>query len=136
MPCMPTPTRWTADLETGIPSIDREHRELVEVVDHLRAAAAAGDEQAQVSHALDAFRAHTMQHFPGEEREMAAHRYPGLDKHAASHRSLSELVVALVVKQNSGQTVLYSEVDELAKALYRHILLDDKPFADFVRKKG
>lgn len=136
MPAMPLPTRWNADLETGIPSIDREHRELVEVVDHLTAAAAAGDEQAQVSHALDTFRAHTMQHFPSEEREMDAKAYPGLAKHADAHRRLTDLVVDLVVKQNNGQTVLYAEVEQLANALYRHILLDDKPFVAFLKKNG
>lgn len=128
-------SRWNADLETGNATIDREHRELVEAVDQLKEAAAAGDQQARVSNALDTFRAHTMQHFPGEEREMDAVRYPGLAKHADAHRRLTDLVVELVVKQNNGETVLYSEVDQLANALYRHIILDDKPFADFLKKR-
>ncbi len=129
------PSRWNADLETGNATIDREHRELVEVVDQLKAAAAAGDEQAQVSHALDLFRSHTMQHFPGEEREMDAARYPGLARHAEAHRRLTDLVVELVQKQNNGETVLYSEVDQLATTLYRHILIDDKPFAEFLKRR-
>lgn len=128
------PSRWNADLETGNPTIDQEHRELVAVVDQLKAAAVAGDQRAVVSNALDLFRAHTMQHFPGEEREMDAVRYPGLAKHAEAHRRLTDLVVELVQKQNNGETVLYAEVDQLATTLYRHILLDDKPFADFLKK--
>ena len=131
---MPSPTCWNADLETGDPTIDREHRELVEVVDQLTAAAAAGDEPARVSHALDIFRAHTMQHFPGEERTMRARNYPDLARHALAHRHLTELVATLVVKQHHGETILYSEVSQLANVLYRHILLEDKPLAAFLRK--
>lgn len=129
------PSRWNADLETGNATIDREHRELVELVDRLKSAAAAGDQQAQVSHALDLFRAHTMEHFPGEEREMDRVRFPGQSKHAEAHRRLTDMVVELVQKQNNGETVLHSEVEQLANALYRHILLDDKPFADFLKKR-
>lgn len=136
MTAMPSPSRWNAELETGNPTIDREHRELIEAIDLLKAAAAAGDEQARVSHALDSFRTHTQQHFPDEERAMDAAGYPGLAKHAETHRQLTDLVVALAVQQNHGQTVLYAEVEQLANALYRHILLDDKPFADFLKRKA
>ena len=127
-------SRWTSDLATGNPSIDREHQELVEIVDQLKAAAAGGDQKARLSHALDTFRDHVLSHFPSEEREMEAKGYPGLPKHRQAHAVLTTLVVELVEKDNSGTTVLYSEVDQLAQALYRHILLDDKPFAVFLAK--
>jgi len=130
-----TPTRWTADLETGDPAIDREHRELIELLDRLQEAAAAGDQQAQVSHALDQFRAHTIEHFPHEERAMDAARFPGLARHAAVHARITDLMVELVQKQNNGETVLYSEIEQLGATLYRHILLDDKPFASFLKKR-
>jgi len=125
-------TRWTSDLATGNPAIDRDHRELVDIVDQLKAAAAGGDQKAQLSHALDVFRDHVLRHFPAEEAEMEAKGYPGLAKHRQAHAVLSTLVVELVAKDSSGITVLYSEVDQLAQALYRHILLDDKPFAAFL----
>ncbi len=125
-------TRWTSDLATGNPAIDRDHQELVEIVDQLKAAAAGGDQKARLSHALDVFRDHVLRHFPTEESEMEAKGYPGLPKHRQAHAVLTSLVVDLVGKDNSGATVLYSEVDQLAQALYRHILLDDKPFAVFL----
>ncbi len=127
-------TRWTSDLATGNLDIDREHQELVEIVDQLKAAAAGGDQKARLSHALDCFRDHVLRHFPNEEREMEAKGYPGLPKHRQAHAILSTLVIELVAKDTGGETVLYSEVDQLAQALYRHILLDDKPFAAFLTK--
>ena len=129
-------TRWTSDLATGNPAIDKEHQDLVSIIDQLKAAAAGGDQKARLSNALDSFRDHVLSHFPNEEKEMEAKGYPGLPKHRQAHGVLTSLVVDLVTKDNSGETVLYSEVDQLAKALYRHILLDDKPFADFVKKKA
>ena len=127
-------TRWTSDLATGNPAIDRDHQELVEIVDQLKAAAAGGDQKARLSHALDVFRGHVLSHFPSEEREMEAKGYPGLTKHRQAHAVLTNLAIDLVGKDNGGETVLYIEVDQLAQALYRHILLDDKPFAAFLTK--
>jgi len=129
-------TRWTSDLATGNPAIDRAHLELVEIVDQLKAAAAGGDQKARLSHALDVFRDHVLRHFPSEEGEMEAKGFPGLPKHRQAHAVLTSVVVDLVAKDNSGTTVMYSEVDQLAQALYRHILLDDKPFAAFLATAG
>jgi hemerythrin len=125
-------TRWTSDLATGNTAIDRDHHELIDLVDQLKAAAAGGDQKARLSHALDAFRDHVLRHFPSEEAEMEAKGYPALAKHRQAHAILTTLVVELVAKDNEGTTVLYSEIDQLAQALYRHILLDDKPFAVFL----
>lgn len=127
-------SRWTSDLATGNPDIDREHQELIVIIDQLKAAASGGDQKARLSHALDQFRSHVIDHFPAEEREMEAKGYPGLAKHHAAHAFLTDQVVELVRKDNDGQTVLFAEVDQLAQALYRHILLDDKPFAGWLAK--
>lgn len=129
-----TPTRWTSDLATGNPDIDREHQELIEIIDQLKAAASGGDQKARLSNALDQFRGHVLNHFPAEEAEMQTSGYPDLAKHSQIHAQLTDQVVELVQKDSTGDTVLYSEVDHLAQALYRHILLDDKPFAAFLAK--
>ena len=131
LPDMTSP-RWTSDLATGNPDIDREHQELIGIIDQLKAAASSGDQKARLSHALDQFRGHVMDHFPAEEAEMDAKGYPNLAKHRLAHGQLTDQVVELVQKDNNGDTVLFSEVDHLAQALYRHILLDDKPFAAFL----
>lgn len=129
-----TSPRWTSDLATGNPAIDRDHQELVEIIDQLKAAASGGDQKARLSNSLDRFRSHVLEHFPSEEREMEAKGYPGLAKHRVAHAALADQVLELVQKDNTGETVLFSEVEHLAQALYRHILLDDKPFALYLAK--
>ncbi|MBN8526193.1 MAG: hemerythrin family protein [Planctomycetes bacterium] len=129
-----TSPRWTSDLATGNPDIDRDHQELVEIIDQLKAAASGGDQKARLSNSLDRFRSHVLDHFPSEEREMEAKAYPGLAKHRVAHAALADQVLELVQKDNAGETVLFSEVEHLAQALYRHILLDDKPFALYLVK--
>ncbi|MEK7412722.1 MAG: bacteriohemerythrin [Planctomycetota bacterium] len=128
------PSRWTNELSTGNPAIDRDHQELIGIIDLLKEAASAGDQKAQLAHALDQFRSHVLDHFPAEEREMEAKGFPGLAKHRNAHAFLTEQVLALVQKDNNGETVLYTEVDQLAQSLYRHIIIDDKPFALFLAK--
>ena len=108
-------------LATGNPAIDREHQELVEIVDQLKAAAAGGDQKARLSHALDVFRGHVLSHFPSEEREMEAKGYPGLTKHRQAHAVLTNLVIELVGKDNTGDNLLdrakYTCPPEVMKAL-------------------
>ncbi|MCS6970083.1 MAG: bacteriohemerythrin [Planctomycetota bacterium] len=120
---------WTADLATGHPELDRDHRELMELIEQLREAAAAGDAKARLSHALDRFREHVQRHFPEEERDMEAAAYPALARHREAHRALTAMVSELAVKDAGGDTVLYSEVEQLAQALQRHIVLDDRAYA-------
>lgn len=127
-------SRWNSDLATGNPAIDKDHQELVEILEHLRGAAAAGDQKARLSHALDLFRSHVLAHFPAEEREMEAAGYPALAKHRVAHAHLTNLVIDLVGKDGAGEAVLYADVEQLGSALYRHILLEDKPFADHLRR--
>lgn len=130
MPALPQ------DLATGHPGIDRDHEELIAIIEDLREAAAAGDAKARLSHALDRFRDHVCRHFPEEERAMEAQGYPGLPQHREAHRALRQLVCELSAADSAGGTVLYSEVEQLAQALRRHIVLDDRAYAGFLAAHG
>ena len=79
---------WNANLETGIPAIDIQHKRLVELINMLakHLAYQSGDLSLdQVFHELDTYITH---HFATEERLM--HRYladdPLLEEHERTHR--------------------------------------------------
>ncbi len=78
------PDLWRPDLATGIPEVDAQHRELLEQIAALYAAARHGETR-HASESLSYLERYAAEHFDAEERAMAALAYPGLAEHAALH---------------------------------------------------
>ena len=76
------PISWTADLDTGIPLIDQQHRRIVDFINHLEVAKNAGDKEAVKQIVYDCAD-YTLSYFAFEEslQEEAGYpvsEYPGL----------------------------------------------------------
>jgi len=82
------PIEWREQFSTGIASVDHEHRELVALVNHVRAQLVAGSPadivQARLGELHDAIAAH----FALEERIMRERRYGGYAPHKEDHERL------------------------------------------------
>jgi len=78
---------WTAALELNTPALDDTHREFVALLNALDEAA-DGDLLAR----MDAFIAHTEQHFAMEERWMEATGFPVYGCHKGEHDNILEVV--------------------------------------------
>lgn len=83
-----TPPQWTRRLLVGIPEIDRQHRELVELINRISDRIAAGDEQEVVTALIEQLERDTEVHFAAEERLMDAHAYHDSAAHKAEHREM------------------------------------------------
>ena len=80
---------WKDEYALGIPSVDHEHRELIEEINRLHDAVAGGDAtEARVLAALGDIYAGIAAHFALEERIMRGRAYPSLDEHKADHEKL------------------------------------------------
>ena len=89
--------QWNTSKELGHPVVDREHRELMELVNRLIDALfdpSAEDEEEphwrkqQIADAVDALGKATAAHFDSEESIMAESGFPRLAEHRAQHESL------------------------------------------------
>ena len=82
------PIVWRDDFSTGIASVDHEHRELVELVNHIHARFCEGGPpdvvQARLGELHDAIAAH----FALEERIMRERHYAGYAVHKEDHERL------------------------------------------------
>lgn len=78
---------WSAALELNAPVMDDTHREFVALLNALDEAA-EGDMLAR----MDAFIAHTEQHFAQEEQWMTATAFPPLGCHKGEHDNILEVV--------------------------------------------
>lgn len=75
---------WRPDLFTGIPSIDRQHRELLGRIGALEAAARSGD-VARAEELLAYLERYAAEHFATEEQVMWEFGYPDRDAHWSLH---------------------------------------------------
>jgi hemerythrin-like metal-binding protein len=79
---------WRKEFETGVPSVDHEHRELVDLINRLHEQMASGADKARVSEFLGEVFARIAAHFALEESIMRKHAYDEYAAHKAEHERL------------------------------------------------
>jgi len=86
------PLEWKDSYSVGVPAVDHEHQELIDLVNQLHETLGRGAEVAAVERVFgDLFRAISA-HFALEERFMREHGYDQTTQHKADHeRLLDEL---------------------------------------------
>ena len=134
---VPTGPLWTPDLQLGIPLIDGQHRRLVEQLAAVRDAVAAGRGAREVLQAIAFLEEYTTEHFHTEERYMAGHRYPGLERHRAIHAAFRSNVhrAVLAVEKWRGTGPAAELVERMLVHWYlRHIRGTDQKYAAHVKR--
>jgi hemerythrin len=77
--------KWRKSLETGNVAIDRQHRELLETINHLILACTEGKEQEEVFRLMAFLRKYVQTHFAEEEAYQQRNDYAGFRAHKAEH---------------------------------------------------
>ncbi|MEI6559094.1 MAG: bacteriohemerythrin [Rhodospirillaceae bacterium] len=125
---------WSESMAVGVPTLDRDHKALVGLLNQL---AAAEDRQDRINleEVLDELVSYTLYHFEKEERLMAEAGYPDLAAHALRHRRLSDRVLAIRRRFfDADQPALGDEVvDFLTSWLRSHILGDDLQYVPYLQ---
>lgn len=125
---------WSETLELGIPSIDEQHRELVDLLSRLATVSAPGtggdihDDQLEL---LGHIYQHTRVHFRHEEELMEEVGFADLPTHRAEHQMLLAELRSFVHQVESGNTVIDAKsISSLRDWLLVHIASSDRPFAN------
>jgi hemerythrin len=80
--------RWRDNFNLGIPEVDFEHRELVELINALHDRLQQAAHHEEVEDFLGEIFARISAHFALEERTMVARNYPGYWPHPGDHERL------------------------------------------------
>lgn len=120
----------------GVASMDAEHRELIEHLEALRGAHAAG--QGGLAVRLDALIEATLRHFRNEEAAMARSAYPERDRHVRDHIELSSRVLQIRQQLAAGEvsTLGFELLGFLEGWLLDHIRTADRAFAAHLIRTG
>lgn len=116
---------WDSALDTGIPEIDREHQQLVALVN--QAAWAAQTHQEWLMEAvLDGLLAYAQVHFRHEEHLLELAGYPDLPAHRKEHEAFRGEIAELYADFLRGRTLPDELIPDLLKRwLKEHILGTD-----------
>lgn len=79
---------WKQEFSLGIPDVDHEHRELIELINELYAHLEQQDSGVKVEDFLGEIYAKISAHFALEEKIMREHNYDQYEDHKAEHERL------------------------------------------------
>lgn len=122
------PFIWNPDLDTGIDVIDQQHRRIVDYINALEIANAAGDRD-EVGRTLDDLVDYTVSHFAFEESLQEEAGYTFCKPHKRVHELFVRRVNEYVERHRLGDDVGGELYTLLSTWLVNHIKRDD---ADYV----
>lgn len=130
--------RWSSDLETGVRAIDRQHEELIGMLNELDAAHAGGCPQSVLDDVLQRLGTYVIFHFGTEEALMAG--LPHNEEHARQHRHehagfIEKLTGLRAQAADNGRQTMEALIDYLNEWLYQHILKSDRELAALLNRK-
>ena len=126
----------TKDLETGNPTIDKEHRELFQAVNNLMDACKVGQGRSSVSSAAQFLLQYVDKHFAHEEQLQQASGYPGMMAHKTFHRQYTQgLREAVAAIPAGGPSISdLANLNRYVTTLITHIKIEDKKLSAFLKQ--
>ena len=127
---------WTKAYSVGVPAIDKDHRNLFELIDTLNRALEKKLSKKKIAKAITGLIQYTEGHFAREERVMVRYGYPGIDKHRVQHRNLELLVHAIynVFIKDPDSIDPQKLMKFLNHWLVDHIIRVDMDYAKYIEK--
>ena len=129
---------WQDKYSVGVDAFDRDHRILVDLINQLHDAYAAGHGDEALKPALDLLLAYTDKHFHREEALMVEYGYPERGHHHEEHEELKGQVQAFADALEAGRTegLMLEMLGFLNNWLRLHILEEDMQYKAFFQEKG
>ena len=115
-----------SNLSVGVGILDRDHREISEVLQELHGDLETGRMRSRTGTLLRRLAHFTMTHFALEEGMMGATRYPMTELHRLEHQSLMQQTEALAAQSRQSKFTLNDcSLALIAKSHLDHIQKDD-----------
>ena len=128
---------WNDSFNTGINTIDTQHKKLVDMINELYSAMGKGQGNQVLGKLLDELVKYTLTHFTAEERLMKQAGYADFDAHKKIHEEFKAKVAEMQKAVAGGNKMMSLEVATFLKSwLSGHILGTDKKYASVMIAKG
>lgn len=124
---------WTADLDTGIAEIDRQHQRIAQYINTVYDLCSSPDRAALQNVIADTVD-YTASHFAFEESLLEEAGYDFLGPHKKVHELFVRRVVGIQERFNAGEDVAEELHRVLSRWLFSHIRTEDHAYAGQVKK--
>ena len=129
--------QWDESMSVGIVVFDRHHQRLIALINQLDDAMSVGKGKDVLGKILTELISYTDYHFSAEERIFGQYAYPDAQSHVRAHVNLTQKVVDLKIKFDSGRTIISLETMNFLKDwLNNHIMKTDKMYGPFLNSRG
>lgn len=129
--------QWDDSLSVGIVEIDRQHKQLVEMIGKLNEEMRKGKGKDVLEKILTGMVNYALMHFETEEKYFLKYGYPDTENHRQIHRVFVDKVSDFRKQFSDGRKGLTIDVmDFLMDWLQKHIKGEDKKYAPFLIAKG
>ena len=125
---------WEASMDTGIESIDEQHRKIVDLINTLGQAVEHHDRQKTLG-VLEELEQFTLTHFSFEEFLMENGNYPAFESHKQVHQRFAGRIAGYKESCARGEDISRKLLQDLKVWLTNHIQRDDQDYAPYVKKK-
>ncbi len=123
-----------ADMNVGVPVIDRQHARLAELLNRVAEAVKSGQDRDRVAVLLGEVVDFTRHHFETEERLMEKFGYPGALAHGQEHRKL--LADLASIRAHATGASLMLTLQSLKEWLVSHIAHGDRELGEALVARG
>jgi len=124
---------WNQNLSLGVPEVDSQHQQLVNMVNQLHEAMAQGQGKTVLAPVLTGLLHYTRTHFGAEEQLMQRAGYPQLEEHKKQHEEFVRKVADMKNRFEAGETRLTVEMmNFLQNWLVGHIKGTDRKYVPCV----
>ncbi len=128
---------WKDDYSVGIKKIDEQHKKLVGHLNELYDSMKAGKGKETLGAVMKGLVEYTKTHFITEESLLKLHKFPEYEAHKKKHAKMTEHVLHLNQKYDSGEISNPIQITNFLKEwLAKHILETDKLYGPFLNTKG
>jgi hemerythrin len=124
---------WKSEYDIGVDSVDKQHRQLVQMISRLETSSSTDTENREMGNALKFLVDYTNQHFSEEEALMIKVGFPEYDRQKTLHKDFFQKVMEVLLRVKKGESISPRElIDFLSKWLVDHILDEDKKIGIFI----
>jgi hemerythrin len=131
-------TEWNSSLATGDPTIDDQHKQLINTLNALATAYRSGEGRLVVEKTMTFLVEYTIKHFDHEEVLQKKYGYPDYEKHRQIHEDFKRVAGGLLheLKVNGPTDVFISHIySAVSLWVVQHIKGEDIKMAAFIKSK-
>ena len=125
---------WTDKYVIGIPEIDKQHLQLVELINKVIDSHHGGVSHQKLAEMINAMVDHATFHFTFEERLQEHAGYPFLKAHQKSHVQFAKRIAEFQSRFNAGEDIVKYIDGLLVEWLTDHFKHDDSDYVETVKE--